>query len=234
MKLIGIGRFGQRPASPYQIISFLPSMSGTMPNHCHGIGAMSNLSYRLLFYGLLVGDYIMEKTTGIFDALLAAFPVSRIRRNHGLEHATLHVLARQFPKLSLAGHSDMGGFWVLGEVETEDLRTAIDEGLQRMRDGEEDLAVHPNCGTNFVTAGTFAGVAASLALMGSGRGLRDRLERVPLAASLATVALMLAQPLGLLIQERVTTSGRPDTLRVVRIVPSRRGRIRAHRVVTEG
>jgi hypothetical protein len=170
----------------------------------------------------------------LFQVLLSAFPVSRIRRNHGLEHATLHILSERYPKLSLAGHSDVGGFWVLGDVETEELESAVNEGLQRMRGGEHNLAVHPNCGTNFVTAGTFAGVAASAAMLGVGRGLRDKLERLPLAASLATVALMLAQPMGLLVQERLTTSGVPEALEVVEIVPSHRGRIRAHRVVTRG
>jgi hypothetical protein len=175
-----------------------------------------------------------NRRPGLFQTLLSAFPVSRIRRNHGLEHATLHILSERYPKVNLAGHSDMGGFWVLGDVPTEEIRSAAGEALSRMRNGEHNLAVHPNCGTNFVTAGTFAGVAASVAMFGAGRRFRDKLERVPLAASLATVALMLAQPMGLLVQERVTTSGHPDGLEITEIIPSTRGRIKAHRVVTHG
>lgn len=186
------------------------------------------------FYRLMMENNMANKPTSGFDTVLNAFPVSRIRRNHGLEHATLHILAERNPKISLAGHSDMGGFWVLGDVSTEDVKSAVAEGLQRMKNGEHNLAVHPNCGTNFVTAGTFAGVAASLAMFGAGRRVRDKVERVPLAASLATVALMLAQPLGLLVQEHVTTSGVPDTLEVLDVIPSSRGRITAHRVVTTG
>lgn len=175
-----------------------------------------------------------EHVTNPLQSLLSVFPVSRIRRNHGLEHATLHILSERNPQVSLAGHSDMGGFWVLGDVDTEDIRSAIQEALHRMRGGEENLAVHPNCGTNLVTAGTFAGVAASVAMFGAGKRFRDKLERVPLAASLATLALMMAQPLGLLIQERVTTSGIPGAMEVMQILPSMRGRIKAHRVVTRG
>lgn len=63
---------------------------------------------------------------------------------------------------------------------------------------------------------------------------RDKLERIPLAASLATLALMLAQPVGLQVQERVTTSGKPGELQVVEIFASQRGRIKAHRVLTRG
>jgi hypothetical protein len=172
--------------------------------------------------------------TDLIQSLLRIAPVSRVRRNHGLEHATLHILSERYPKLSLAGHSDVNGFWLLGEVPTEEIRSAVDEALSRMNAGEHNLAVHPNCGTNFVTAGTFAGVAASLAMFGAGRRFRDKLERVPLAASMATVALIVAQPMGLLFQERFTTSGYPDKLEVVDILPSRRGRISAHRVTTRG
>lgn len=175
-----------------------------------------------------------QNRSGLFQTLLSAFPISRIRRNHGLEHATLHILSERYPKMSLAGHSDMGGFWILGDVSTEDLTSAIDQALTRMQNGEHNLAVHPNCGTNFVTAGTFAGVAASVAMFGVGRRTRDKLERVPLAASLATLALMFSQPIGLMVQERVTTSGEPGGLHVIDVIPSTRGRIKAHRVVTEG
>jgi hypothetical protein len=174
-----------------------------------------------------------ENSFNLFDTVLGSFPVSRVRRNHGLEHATLHVLAERHPRTSLAGHSDLGGFWILGEVDLEDLQNAVDEALKRLQNGEEELAVHPNCGTNFVTAGTFAGVAASMAMFGA-RRFRDKLERIPLAASMATLALMLAQPVGLQVQERITTSGKPGDLQVVEIFASSRGRIKAHRVITRG
>ncbi len=170
----------------------------------------------------------------LLQALLARPPISRVRRNHGLEHATIHVLTRKFPKTSLAGHSDTGGFWLMGDVPTAAVREAAQEALSRMRAGEHDLAVHPNCGTNFVTTGSAAGVAAAVAMFGAGRRWRDRLERLPLAMTFATLTLILAQPLGFLLQERVTTSGHPGDLEIVDVVPSRRGRIQAHRVTTRG
>jgi len=160
--------------------------------------------------------------------------ISRIRRNHGLEHATLHVLSKRYPNQSLAGHSNLNGFWILGEVTTEDMREAVDEAMSRLKNGENNLAVHPNCGTNFATAGVLAGGVAAFSMFGAGKRFRDKLERVPLAMTLATLALMVAQPLGLLLQKKVTTSGSPDTLEVVDIIPTRRGKLSAHRVVTQG
>ena len=161
-------------------------------------------------------------------------PLSRIRRNHGLEHATLHVLVERRRRRLLAGHSNLSGFWIIGEVATEELESAVREALQRMRDGEKMLAVHPNCGTNFVVAGVMAGACAALAMFGSGRRLRDQFERLPLAITLATLALIAAQPLGMFLQETITTSGDPGTLEVVEVIPAALGNLQTHRVLTRG
>ena len=175
-----------------------------------------------------------ESTPDLVQSLLEVEPLARIRRNHGLEHATLHMLARHYPRQSLAGHSSPSGFWIIGDVSTEDLQVAVNDALERLQNGEHNLAVHPNCGTNFVTTGVLAGLAGALAMFGAGRRVRDKLERLPLAMALATLTLILTQPLGLLVQERFTTSGEPGALRVAQIIPTRRGRLKAHRVITQG
>lgn len=170
----------------------------------------------------------------MLDQFVQSGPLDRVRRNHGLEHATLHVLAGLLPRTPLAGHSDSGGFWIIGQASLSDVQNAVGEALSRLRAGESELAVHPNCGTNFVTSGVLAGVAAGLAMFGAGHRTRDKLERLPLAASLATLALVSAQPLGLTIQKRYTTSGEPGDLQVVSITANPRGRLQAFRVVTQG
>jgi hypothetical protein len=163
------------------------------------------------------------------------FPfVSRIRRNHGLEHATMRILSQRHPKTGMAGHSDVGGFWLIGDVPLEEVQSAVQEALGRLKAGEADLAVHPNCGTNFATTGVMASLAAFAAMSGGGKRSRDRLERLPLAAVFATFAAILAQPLGLKLQEHVTTSGQPGALEVYEIIPTRRGQVNAYRVVTRG
>lgn len=159
---------------------------------------------------------------------------SRIRRNHGLEHATLHVLAKRFSGKSMAGHSDTKGFWLIGDVATEEVESAVQEALDRMKAGEKSLAVHPNCGTNFVTAGTMAGVAGAAAMFRVGPRKRDILDRFALAATLATLALVAAQPAGLFLQKHFTTSGEPGNLEVVEIIPTKRGKLKAHRIITQG
>ena len=172
--------------------------------------------------------------TTTLDSFLNQGALSRIRRNHGLEHATLHILAKRIKPRPLAGHSDAGGFWIIGEIETETLRSAAAEALYRMQHGEHSLAVHPNCGTNFAVAGLFAGVAGALAMLGSGKRMRDKLERLPLAAALATLALMIAQPLALRIQAQVTTSGEPGDLAVTQVLCRQKDGLTIHRVTTQG
>ena len=95
--------------------------------------------------------------------------LSRVRRNHGLEHATLTVLSRSYPGRGLTGHSDSAGFWIIGNVPPEAVHSAVQEALARMKAGEVNLAVHPNCGTNFVTSGILAALAAFVAFFGAGR-----------------------------------------------------------------
>ena len=170
----------------------------------------------------------------VYKSLVNTPWFSRIRRNHGLEHATLHVLAERFAGKSLAGHSDMKGFWLIGDLPIEEIESAVQEALDRMKAGEKGLAVHPNCGTNFATSGTMAGVAGALAMFGVGPRKRDKLDRLALAATLATLALMVAQPAGLYLQKHFTTSGEPGTLQVVEIIPTKRGKVTAHRIITQG
>ena len=159
--------------------------------------------------------------------------LSRIRRNHGLEHATLTVLAGRFPYRRLAGISFPGGFYVLGEIAAADLREAVIVALSRLNNGERHLAVHPNCGTNYVAAGFVAGTLAWLGMAGA-RDRRERIERLPLVLTLAILGLVISQPLGPKIQERITTSGDPQDLAVVDVSPVPFGRLTLHRVTTQG
>jgi len=92
--------------------------------------------------------------------------------------------------------------------------------------------VHPNCGTNFAFAGLAAGVAAWLAMLGSGNSLRRKLDRLPLVTSLVTLALILTYPLGARIQERITTDADLGDLHMVQIDRFERNGMPFQRVIT--
>lgn len=162
--------------------------------------------------------------------------IRRTRRNHGLEHATITILAERIRSLSMAGRSDSGGFILLGEVSTEHVESAVAEALRRMRRGERGLAVHPNCGTNLVTTSLFASVAAMLGLAGAQRG--GLLNRLPGVMALVALALLISQPLGLSLQRHFTTDGDMGDLQVLSIrrtsmrLPFRQSAMTVHRVST--
>jgi hypothetical protein len=177
---------------------------------------------------------MLESLTAGLDSVLNTPTISRIRRNHGLEHATLHILAQRYPGVPMAGHSTAAGFRLMGNIPTEAVQTAVEEALRRMGAGEAELAVHPNCGTNFVTAGTLSGLAGAAAMFGAGRRARDKVERIPIAIVMATLALIAAYPLGMKVQEKITTSGKPGDLQVTEITTTQRGSLTIHRVLTQG
>ncbi len=127
--------------------------------------------------------------------------LEKLRRNHGIEHATVHVLSEWVPNLSLVGRADGKGFAIIGEVNPEQLADAAHEALKRMKNGQGDLAVHPRCGTQLVTLGALTALAAFLAL-----GRRPRVSKLPDAMIATTLAAFIAQPLGLQLQKYVTTS----------------------------
>lgn len=151
----------------------------------------------------------------LLGALLTHPLLSRIRRNHALEHATIHVLSQRRPRTLLVGRSDLGGFRLYGEVETEMVQQALAEAESRLRQGERHLALHTNCGTTYLAAGVLAGGAAFFSLLG-GRSQRwtDRLARLPIAMLASTLAVVLAHPLGLALQQRFTTESDLGSLRV--------------------
>jgi hypothetical protein len=150
--------------------------------------------------------------------------ISRTRRNHGLEHATINVLSERQPSLRLAGYSSPFGFSVIGPVPMSDLVSAIEEAQRRIAQGRCNLVIHDHCGTNYVAGGLLAGSAAWLGMLGVKRGLRGQLERLPMVIFLSTLALLFSPSLGVWMQKKITTSSELDGLEVVKITQSKLGK----------
>lgn len=155
-------------------------------------------------------------------------PVYTLRQHHAIEHATVTLISRRAPGAQVVARSDLQGFMVYGNVETAILRATAQEALTRLQAGEAELAVHPNCGTNLVAAGMLSGLAALAA--GSGRN-RPLWDRVPSAILGATLALIVAMPLGRWAQANITTTSQVDGLRVISVIKIADGPMARHRVV---
>jgi len=155
-------------------------------------------------------------------------PYLATRRNHALEHATIHMLARNYADKNLAGHSNPTGFFLFGDMTTDDIRSAVDEAMTRLRAGESELAIHPGCGTNLATSMVLPMTFASVPFQGT-RSPR-RLLLIPVALTFAAFGYFLSKPLGPWLQRNVTTEAELGNLQVKEIIPVRKG---VHRSVTQ-
>jgi hypothetical protein len=150
------------------------------------------------------------------------------RRNHALEHATLHVLARSY-RTSMAGHSNPTGFFLLGDLTTEDVKVAVAEAFDRLNAGESRLAVHPGCGTNIATTALLAGTFAWAPIRGA-RSTRWRLLLIPIAIVFGVFGYLVSKPLGPWLQANITTEADLGDMQIVDIIPVRKG---LHRIITK-
>ncbi len=162
------------------------------------------------------------------NSLLQAPFVLETRRNHALEHATIHILSQQFPGRPMAGHSNPTGFFLIGDLPTEFVRAAVTEALSRLQNGEIHLAIHPGCGTNYLVTGALSGLLGLFAMSGA-RTTREKWERLPAVILFSALGVFLAQPLGPLLQREVTTDPHPGSLTIVDIYAVSRN---LHRIVT--
>lgn len=137
---------------------------------------------------------------------------SAVRQNHALEHATIVLLSKSRPDVRLSGVSFAAGFFVFGDVPTDEVRRAADEALDRLRDTEPELAIHERCGTNLAVAGMLTGLSAMTVAR-----MRKPFNTVNNVILASTAALVLARPLGLLVQKYVTTRTPSVTMRVARV-----------------
>ncbi len=147
---------------------------------------------------------------------MLAQTLSRVRRNHGLEHATIHVLTEKYKGFSAQGNSDHRGFHlnVYGDIPEEAVHTAVQEAYERMKNGEHELAVHPNCGTVLLTTAAMATLAAQTTFAleqkrqrRSAMDLSVLVNGLPTAVLAVVFALIISRPIGIYLQAQYTTEG---------------------------
>lgn len=158
--------------------------------------------------------------------------LGRIRRNHGLEHATIHVLTEQYRQFSAQGHSDHRGFAlnIYGNISDQQVAAAVQEARDRLHRGERQLALHPNCGTTLITTAVLSTLAAELVFgvesrraPGPAGRLTTMINAGPLAVLMVVLAIILSKPIGMGLQSRYTTDGNIGDMQVVsvkRVEPS--------------
>ena len=91
--------------------------------------------------------------------------IDSARKNHALEHATMTILADRYKGVRMLGHSSPAGFILMADLPTEIVTEAVLEAKRRLENGEPNLAVHPNCGTNMAVS-SLAGSAVAFSVLG--------------------------------------------------------------------
>jgi hypothetical protein len=154
--------------------------------------------------------------------------IGTVRRNHGLEHATLSVLLRRLGRdIRAVGRATGDGFFLYADVPSGLVAECADEALERMKSGEGHLAVSPFCGTNIAVSGALAGAASLFVAGRSARG--NRLSNAMLASM---VAVVVSQPIGRMVQRYLTTSPDLSDTEIVGVKAGGRGGARFHKVQT--
>ncbi|MEM7331044.1 MAG: DUF6391 domain-containing protein [Chloroflexota bacterium] len=151
--------------------------------------------------------------------------LSRIRRNHGLEHATIHVMSEKFKNFSAQGNSDHKGFNlnIYGNIKEDEVFECVEEAFERMKNGEHHLAVHPNCGTVLLTTATMATLAAQLAFTFEQKRRKSKLTPtlflnvLPTAVLMVVVSLIISKPIGVHLQARYTVEGNLRDMQLLRM-----------------
>ncbi|MDA0300914.1 MAG: DUF6391 domain-containing protein [Chloroflexi bacterium] len=141
--------------------------------------------------------------------------IDAVRRNHGVEHATVAVLFARTGPQRIAGRASADGFFILGSVDETQLLSCAREALDRMQRGEAELAVSPHCGTNIAVTAALSTLATMKTFAKqSDRPLRDRFGD---AFTGSIFAIIAAQPLGRLLQRYVTTRADVDGMQIVEV-----------------
>ena len=158
---------------------------------------------------------MIEQLSKVAQPVLDLPFIRRTRRNHGLEHATVHILSKQYRGAPMMGRSSDQGFVLFADAPESAVDTAVREALRRMKSGEHNLAVHPGCGTSRLTTGILASLTAIGAVSGTSR--RDAFNRLPYMMVLMMLTVLISEPLGMALQKYFTTNGDPGDLEILEI-----------------
>jgi len=145
-----------------------------------------------------------------------AAPLILTRKNHALEHATIHVLSKKNPGIKLAGHSNPTGFILIGKINTEQVLESALEALSRLQKGESALAIHPGCGTNLAIAGLVPSIFALISMSGTTSDKQRRGRFSVLFVSILA-GFFIGGKLGPIAQKNITTDPDLSGLRITEV-----------------
>jgi hypothetical protein len=213
-KLRLVRRFFWRPILPFVVELGLLAPLVLADDPASAIGAaVFFLPWLLVLLALLNYPFVV--------AAFRAFHIDRAtRRNHALEHATIHVLEAG-GKRRLSGRALPDGFRVSGDASPREIKKAFDQVCRLAREGDPLPYISRRCGSNVVSA---LGLALVLLLSVAFVSLLVQPPLAVRAAALAGVVVffvVMRHGIGNWIQRRffMATDFEEVSLRDVREVP---------------
>ena len=133
---------------------------------------------------------------------------SKLKKNHGLEHATINILEKEYGYTKLAGYAEENGFYIMGVNNTAYVEEAAKKGLELMKKGKNNLAIHKRCGTSMTVANFISAVIFLLLLFTSGYfSLLNMIIAI-------LIANLIGPYLGQLIQQKFTTTSQVKEMEI--------------------
>ncbi|MGI6367981.1 MAG: DUF6391 domain-containing protein [Anaerolineae bacterium] len=153
--------------------------------------------------------------------------LARIRKNHALEHATLHMLEQGPLPGPVAAHSDWNGITFYGRVDRDVLCRALTRALSALQAGESHLALHSRCGST-IAVPVLSGLIIGLLLHHMSHTTRkESASALTLAGVLSP--LLCAEPLALGAQKQLLTDPHVGSAELLTLRTLSFGRITLHR-----
>ncbi|NLT74379.1 MAG: hypothetical protein GXX94_09355 [Chloroflexi bacterium] len=154
--------------------------------------------------------------------------LQRIRRNHAIEHAALHMLAATMARPRLAARSDWAGVTFYGRADPALLSQGLERALDALRNGQRHLAVHPRCGSGLSVASLLAFLPMWATLRSIGP--RHRILGTVIAFVSMISGLILADPVGKATQAHLLTEPLVSDAHIVSIRSTHQGPLAVSRV----
>ena len=137
--------FFAKPVVPFAVefVVLAPLILADNPS-AHAGGYVFLLPWLVLLFGVVNVPFVV----GAFRAFRLDLAT---RRNHALEHATIHYLEAGGGK-RLSGRAAVNGFRVIGRSSAPEIKSAFEHVRRVVREGGQLPYVSRRCGSNVVTA----------------------------------------------------------------------------------
>jgi len=185
----------RRPLFGYGVLFLIAAYVGSVP----AMGEAATFNVLALPWAIIV--LVLLNLPFIGSVARRLFVSEAERRNHALEHGTIHFLVTKYePSRAIGGRALRHGFRLSGVGNPDDIRRAFHDLLSLSPEQRHRVVVAKNCGSMMVIA---QGIGVFMLLLAAVLFVCIPLSRVAVATILITqliVFIALRRPLGRLVQ----------------------------------